>query len=232
MKYKTELHCHTREVSKCGKASAEQAVECYVAHGYTTLVLTNHLSRFTFNNRRFGDMSAHSWDIKISHFVNGYKRLRELAGDRLNVLLGCELRSNLNESDYQIYGVTEEFLRSMPDMYDMKISEISAAVRSAGLLLVQAHPFRNNMCVTDPSLLDGVEVFNGNLRHNNRNEITRMWAEKFDLIETSGGDNHSSTENSDCAGIITDEPITSNEQLLRILRSREYELIRYGDLPY
>lgn len=232
MKYKTELHCHTREVSKCGKASAEQAIECYVSRGYTTLVLTNHLSRFTYNNRRFGDLSGLSWDLKIDHFMNGYNRLKELAGDRLHVLLGCELRSNINESDYQIYGVTEEFLRSMPDLYDMDMKAISAAVRDAGFLLVQAHPFRNNMYVTPPALLDGVEVFNGNLNHGNRNEIARMWAEKFDLIQTSGGDNHTSTETSDSAGIITDHPITSNTELVDVLRSRNYELIRYGDLSY
>ena len=232
MNYKTELHCHTREVSKCAKSPAERTVDFYISKGYTSLVLTNHLSRFTFNNHRFGDLSAAPWDLKMDLFLGGYHRMKEVAGDRLNILLGCEMRSNITESDYQIYGVTEEFLRSTPDIIDMKMSDVSAAVRAAGMLLVQAHPFRSGMYVTDPAILDGVEIFNGNLGHGNRNDIARIWAEKYGLIGTAGGDNHSALPDTYASGIITDFPITTNEELLRVLRSGEYELIRYGDLPY
>lgn len=232
MIYKTELHCHTREVSKCAHAPAEDMVDFYVSRGYTSLVVTNHLSPKSFKNSRFGDLSGCGWDRKIDLFVNGYERVRELAGDRLNVLLGCELRSVLNNNDYLIYGVTEEFLRSVPEIMEWKIKDISAAVRASGALLVQAHPFRNGMAVTDPALLDGLEIFNGNLGHGNRNEIARMWAEKFGLIPTAGGDCHSAKPEIGTSGILTDVPVTSNEQLLEILRGRNYELIRYGDLPY
>lgn len=230
MSYKTELHCHTREVSKCAKASAEKTVEKYVSLGYTSLVLTNHLSRFTYDNRRFGALSSLSWENKVRFFVSGYERMKEVAGDRLNVLLGCELRPNRHDCDFLIYGVTEEFLLCYPDLLDMKLADISAAVRSAGLIFGQPHPFRDGTKIASPALLDAMEVFNGNLGHGNRNEIARIWAEKFDLIPTAGGDNHSAS--GDCSGILTADPITTNEQLLAVLRSRDYELIRYGDLPF
>lgn len=230
MSYKTELHCHTREVSKCGKASAEATVEKYLSLGYSTVVLTNHFSRFTFDNHRYGNLTDLSWEMKVRFFVSGYERMREVAGDRLNILLGCELRPNKHDCDFLIYGVTEEFLLSVPGLIDMKLADISAAVRSAGLIFGQPHPFRDGTKIAKPELLDAMEVFNGNLGHGNRNEIARLWAEKFDLIPTAGGDNHAASDS--CSGIITEAPITTNEELLSVLRSREYELIRYGDLPY
>ena len=42
---------------------------------------------------------------------------------------------------------------------------------------------------------------------------------------TSGSDHHDSNQYPD-AGILTDEPITSNKQLLEVLKSGNYELIR------
>ncbi len=232
MKFKTELHAHSAPVSACGKAEPEEIVREYLARGYSTVVLTNHLSRFTYKNKRMGDLSELPWEEKIDYYMSGYHALKEAAGDKLNILFGCELRSNIDENDYLIYGITEEFLRSVPDLYDIKIKELSPMVREAGFLFLQAHPFRNNMCVTEPSLLDGIEIFNGNYDHDSRNDIARLWAEKFNLIATSGSDYHLTREHAFDGGILTDEPITSNEQLLRILRSGNFELIRDNDKPY
>ena len=41
-KYKTELHCHTVEMSGCASETAAAMIDKYVACGYTTVVLTNH----------------------------------------------------------------------------------------------------------------------------------------------------------------------------------------------
>jgi hypothetical protein len=231
MKFKTELHCHSAPVSACAKCYAEEIVEAYIAHGYSTIVLTNHFSRFTFKNKRMGDLSALPWDEKVDYFMSAYHDLKKAASGRINILFGCELRSNIDENDYLIYGLDEAFLRSMTDFYNMPTADVSAKIREAGFLFLQAHPFRDFMQMVNPSLLDGIEIFNGNPSQDSRNDIARIWAERFGLIGTSGSDFHKITDGCFAGGILTDEPITSNKQLLEILRSGNFEMIKDNDKP-
>ncbi|MGM9643138.1 MAG: PHP domain-containing protein [Eubacteriales bacterium] len=232
MKYKTELHAHSAPVSACGNAYPEEIVSEYLAHGYSTVVLTNHLSRFTYKNKRMGDLSGLPWQEKVDYYMSGYHDLKAAADGKLNILFGCELRSNIDENDYLIYGITEESLRSTPDIYDLPTPVLSERVRKEGFLFLQAHPFRDFMQVVNPTLLDGIEIFNGNPTQDSRNDIARSWAERFGLLGTSGSDYHTTREGAFAGGIITDEPITSNEQLLKVLRSGKFELIRDNDKPF
>jgi predicted metal-dependent phosphoesterase TrpH len=223
--YKTELHCHCNTVSACAQEEPEALVEQYIEGGYSTIVLTDHLSRFTYLQSTLGDISDIDWQKKIDYFLSGYERVCRAAKGKLNVILGVELRLNTTESDYLIYGVDEAFLRAHPDMMDMRLREISALVREAGGLFIQAHPFRNYITVSDPALLDGVEVCNLNARHDSRNDIAALWAEKFSLIPTSGGDYHRRGDIENGGGIMTDVEITSGEQLVGVLRSGNYKII-------
>lgn len=223
MSYKTELHCHSTTVSNCASAEPETIVETYLAHGYTTVVLTEHYSCHTFKNKKHGDRTGHTNDERVDFFMGGVRALREAAGDRLHILQGCELRLNTDDNDYQIYGDSEDFLRANPDVMDIPVAELSRRVRAAGLLLIQAHPFRNEMRVVDQRLLDGVEVYNGAVGHDSHNDIALMWAKRYPrLIETSGSDYHRISNGLVSGGIITDEPITTNAQLLEVLRSGRY----------
>ena len=86
------------------------------------------------------------------------------------------------------------------------------------------------MVVTPPALLDGVEVFNGSISHSPfRGEIATRWAEHYGLIQTSGSDLHH-PDKPISGGILTNEPITTNEQLLAVLRSRDYQILRDDSL--
>ena len=233
MEYITELHCHSGEVSNCASATAQSIVDAYCAAGYTTLVLTNHFSLYTFGNgnkQKFhGDPENH--DDKVDFFLEGYKALKEAAGERLCILLGLELRSNTDGNDYLIYGVDEYFLRSHPDLMDMPISGVQHEVNAAGGLLFQAHPFRNHMKITKPERLDGIEVFNGCVRHDSRNDIALLWAEKYGLLMTSGSDFHHSELDRPSGGIVTDQPITDEKQLVEILKSKKYRPLTPGEYP-
>ncbi len=228
--FKTEMHVHSASVSNCATVYEEDIVERYIAAGYTSLVLTNHLSRFTYKNKKF-DHSADPWDVKIDYYMNGLDRMRTAAAGRINVLLGVELRSNLDENDYLIHGIDEAFLRSFPEIMDTPIADVVTRVHEAGGLLFQAHPFRNNMRITKPSILDGIEVYNGHSGQESRNDIANMWADKFGLRKLSGTDYHHD-HHVIGAGIETEQPITDTHQLVEILLSGKYELIRAGAAPY
>ena len=222
--FKTELHCHTAEVSNCAPATAAEVAEHYLEAGYTTIVLANHLSKYTYQNKRF-DHSGWSWDEKIDYYMDGFHKLEDACGDKIHVLLGCELRLNKDGNDYLMYGVTEEFLRSIPNMMDEKIVDVRAALNGIGGLFFQAHPFRNSMKVTRPEYLDGIEVYNGHIGHDSRNWVARQWAEHFGLLQSSGSDFHA-VEHKISGGILTDVPVTSNEQLVELLRSRNANLLK------
>lgn len=220
--FKTELHCHSAEVSDCGQLSAKLLTKCYVEHGYTTVVLTNHLSKFTYKNTRF-DHSDWSWNKKIDFFVNGFHRFEDAAAGKLHVILGCELRSNLDDNDYLLYGVTEEFLRSLPDMMDERLSVVREELHSIGGLLYQAHPFRDGMQIKRPTRLDGIEVFNA-CNRGIRNAIADQWADHFGLLKCAGSDFHT-TSQTICGGIETETPITNREELLAALRDPNLRLL-------
>ena len=217
MQYKTELHAHTREVSPCADLTAEEVAERYISDGYSTLVVTNHYCNYVID-RLEGD-----WSEKARYYLAPYRAMKAYAKDRLNVILGCELRFRENYNDYLIFGITEDFLVSNPNLHDMTLKEFSPLAHENGMLIVQAHPFRNGMTVVNPALLDGMETFNGHAGHDSRNPIADAWAKQYGLLRTSGTDFHHPHQGG-VAGILTDEPITSSAQLCEILRSGSYTL--------
>ena len=220
MQYKTELHLHTSDVSRCAKMPPEEVAEKYIAAGYTTVVVTNHYAEYIFDGKG-------RWEECINAYLDGYRRMKEYAKGRLNVLPGAEIRNYYSKNDYLLYGTDEEFLRKHQNLHRINDRELSALARANDVLLVQAHPFRNDMTVTDPTLLDGIEVFNGTPHTESRNHIANAWAKEFGLLRTSGSDFHGGRYII-AGGILTDTPITSPEELKSTLRSGDYTLICEG----
>lgn len=218
--FKTELHCHSKSVSECARVSNEEIINKYKGAGYTTLVLTNH---FNLGTQRFHKCEEYSDFVTV--YLKGFEDLKRDAKGVLNVLLGMELRFTENTNDYLVFGITEDFLRNNEPLYNMNPESFSKLARENGLLFVQAHPFRNSMTIVQPWLLDGVEVFNGHMGHDSRNEIANLWAEKYNLIKTSGTDFHYNNVPAN-AGILTDFEIKDMDTLVKTLKGGEYELIR------
>lgn len=221
--FKTELHCHSGIVSACGRISPERIVERFVEAGYTTLVLTEHLSRSTFDVANYG--GGADWQERMDFYLSAYKNLCHVAENKLHVLLGCEVRlDHHTSSDYLIYGVDESFLRGHTALTSYSLSALSQVVHKAGGLLIQAHPFRNDMLVTNPQRIDGIEVFNGNPHALSRNDVAEYWAARFPMIRTSGSDLHLH-DDPISGGILTDAPITTNKELVETLKSGNYSLL-------
>lgn len=221
MQYKTELHAHTRLVSPCADIPYEEEIERYIRAGYTSITVTDHYCDYVI------DPAGNTWEEKLDHYLSGYRAVKAYAKGRINVLLGCELRFTENVNDYLIFGLTEEFLREHPDLHKMTLATFSHLARENGLLVVQAHPFRNRMTMMNPKYLDGVEIFNGHPGHDSRNFLALSHAKRYGLIPTSGSDFHH-PHSVEAGGILTDEPVTSAEQLVRILKGGNYTLVCTG----
>lgn len=223
MPFLTELHAHTSEVSRCAHLDAAGVVARYLEAGYTTLVISNH-----FNNDTL-DTAGSDWQSRAAFYLDGWRKAVRAAEGRMHVLLGMEIRFPGSMNDYLVYGLDESYLLSHPYLYDMNLRDFSELAHRDGLLIVQAHPFRNGMTVMRPELLDGYEVYNGHLGHDSRNPIARAWCRTHAKIPTSGSDFHDPTSAID-AGILTDEPITDIKQLCRLLRCGYYTLHCGGTL--
>lgn len=217
MQFKTELHAHTSEVSPCGHVTAPEVADRFIKEGYSSLVITNHYSAYIINNL------TGTWREKMDYYMRPYYLMREHAGDRLHVILGCELRFEGNINDYLIYGITEEFLRENPDLHKMSLRSFAPLARENGFLVVQAHPFRNGIEIVPPELLDGMETFNGTPSYDGRNTIADAWAKRYDLIRTSGSDFHNPDQYG-TGGILTSAAIRTGEELVAVLKSGNYTL--------
>ncbi len=221
-KYLYEMHFHTKNTSNCANVSAEKAVEEYIKAGYDGIVVTDHLSPSTYI--KYG-RELLSWRKKVDFFLRGYNAAKKRAAGRINVLLGMELRFKTSEgdNDYLVYGITENFLYEHPELLNLNIKKFYKLAQENGFLVFQAHPFRVGMKVTNPNFIDGIEIFNGNPRHNSSNDIAEMWAKKYDLMVTSGSDYHE-YEDLGSGGIWFDKEILDNKTLIEELKKRNYEI--------
>lgn len=220
MEYKYEIHAHTKNTSWCGQLDAEELVKKYKKAGYSGIVITDHYSPMTFHISEFFNKKK-----AIDHFLSGYRKAKEYETEDFSVLLGVELRFYATVNDYLIYGVNEELLYKLPFLLPLYIKKASKLFREKGCIFIQAHPFRKYIRRANPKHLDGVEVFNAkSTKEENDNSL--KWTEENNIkIHTSGSDCHRES-GVGLGGIITEKPIKTNEDLLRILKSGNYKLIR------
>ena len=217
--YRLEMHAHSRDVSHCASATAEEEIQLYQAAGYDGLVSTNHINGATYDGRE-----EWPWEKKVAYFMAGYDALCRAAEGKIKVLLGCEINLRGSVNDYLIYGITEDWLLALGDPRGFHLKELSQRVREAGLMIFQAHPFRYGSCIMREEWLDGVEVRNGNKNHDSHDYLTALWAEKKHLIPITGSDFHN-PDSLINGGILTDYPVDDNEVLLKTLREGTYRLI-------
>lgn len=219
MEYKYELHCHTKETSLCGQVPAAEIVRMYKDAGYNGIVITDHYSPMTYKPDTV-------WrpQTAVDFYISGYKEALKAAGDDFTVLLGMELRYYATANDFLVYGVTEDFLRSNGNLMKLYPKKFYEKAKQNNMIVLQAHPFREWMIRINPKYLDGAEVHNGKTSRE-RNEKAMQWVSKNNMqIKVSGSDFHR-PQHLAKGGIITNEPIKTNDDLLRILRSGEYKMI-------
>ena len=222
MKYKYELHCHTGAVSRCASLSPERAVELYKEKGYDGIVITDHYSCQTFLDRH---MFAPQKENEF--FLDGYRRALAAAGEEFTVLLGMELRFYGNGNDYLVYGLTPEFLYENKNLMTIYPRRFHRLCRQNNMIFVQAHPFRPYIFRTNPKYLDGCEVYNAKNKNSGINEKAEKWANDNNMqVRVGGSDMHRESQFDNISGILTNEIIRTNGDLIRILRSGEFEIIK------
>lgn len=217
---KIDLHVHTSEISACGMVSGEETVRLYAKAGYDAIVVTNHYARY--NKYRFDQAGL--------DFMEQYKKayaLAKAAGEKYGVLVlnGYELRFNENENDYLIYGMDDETAADCDRIFAMRPREFSAFAKERGILFYQAHPFRNSMTIVRPDYLFGIEVRNGNPRHDSRNDIAAAWANRYGHLHRIGGSDCHQIEDVGVSGIVTEKEVKTMADLVEVLKNDAYRIL-------
>ena len=227
-KFKTELHCHTSEVSCCANEPARDTVEKYLEYGYSTIVVTNHLAESNFRNMGYGNSS---WEEKAKFYIDGYEKMKDAAAGRLNILFGAEIRFDELENDYLLFGMSPEFLLSHPGMCQMKVGEFYEKINHPNrFIIIQAHPMRFHIQHVYPWQIDGYEVYNGHPHNESYNKAARAYAEYFPAkIFTSGSDRHDKSH-FPAGGIETEYEIKTMDELMDTFRARSYTLIENEEI--
>lgn len=216
MEYKYELHCHTGCVSRCGRVDPEEIVKLYKQEGYSGIVVTDHYSPMTFKP---------NWcpQKQIDFYLSGYRRMKAAAGNDFTVLLGIELRHYGTANDYLIYGIDEDFLYQAGNLMTVMEKGVYELAHSKGYLVYQAHPFRVGMRRCNTDYIDGVEVYNGKTDWR-ANTKALEWAKANHKLMVSGSDFHV-VKNLARGGIITNQPIHNNSELLDVLKKQNFRRI-------
>jgi predicted metal-dependent phosphoesterase TrpH len=217
------------ETSACGRVKGREVARLYKKAGYDGIVITDHYFKDFFEQ-----FEKKSWEDRVDQFLFGYeeaKREGEQIG--LKVLLGAEIRFSNSGNDFLIYGIDEDFLKQNPKLYEMGLEKFKQYVEDRGILIFQAHPFRPGNQISNPLVLDGIEVYNGNSRANSNNDLAYSFAKEKNLRMISGSDFHE-IEDLSKGGIIISKNVDTSKTLVKQLNdNKEIEIVMpEGENPF
>lgn len=224
--YKFELHAHTSECDKVAMVSGAEMVKMYTDAGYSGMVITDHYFSLFFDWFK-DEICLNDHKKIIDRYLRGYYSARN-EGEKtgFSVICGAEVRFDNTINDYLIYGLEEKDFYELPLLNRLKNVEELVEVLPENALVVQAHPFRDNMTVCSPESIFGIEVYNGGT-DKFRNEMAKIYANHYKKAVTSGSDFHDQSHLAK-GGIITKKKIYTPNDLSSVLRSGEYSLIEHN----
>ena len=218
--YRIDPHVHTSETSKCARVPAVELAEEYHALGIYGIAITDHLNEDYISQLYCMD----DWNSCIDSFLDGYRRVKE-RGDKLGliVILGMEIRFPENDNDYLVYGIDEMFLRSNPYIHRSS-SEAFYKRYSDKVVIIQAHPFRDNNENVCSKWIHGLEIVNSHPRHENHNEkALAFWRQNPRLYRMCGSDVHRKGQEGS-SYVLFDHPVTDSIGFKEAVEQGNYSL--------
>lgn len=190
--YLVQLHLHTSETSRCGRASGRDIAIACKAAGYSLIAITDH-----FFNANIGCDRDLPWNEKVEFLTRGYKAAKA-EGDKigLEVIFGWETFQAGRE--LLTYGLDDNFLLVNPDIMSLDYYQYIDLVTRCGGKIIHAHPYRKASYIPDfkpdPKSVKAYEVFNYGNKEPEWNEQARAEALENRLLMFAGSDSHN-TEN-------------------------------------
>lgn len=181
-------------------------MEFYKSKGYDGIFITNH---FIDGNIGFDRSKPYTYEEIINFYCSDYEEAKKLEDEiGIKVFFGVEM--SYGGTDFLVYGLDKEWYLSHPEIQNMKKSDELRLLCDSGALVIQAHPFREAGYIDHirlfPRCIHGTEVVNA-CRSSFENQMAKLYAEKYNLIEFAGSDNHVASRLDRLAGMESEVPI-------------------------
>ncbi|MCL2203024.1 MAG: PHP domain-containing protein [Defluviitaleaceae bacterium] len=223
MPYRYDLHCHTKEGSKCSDISARQMVEIYNEIGFSGFCITDH-----FTGRMTALSGETDWEERVNYFYDIYTVAHE-EGKKvgMSVFWGIEysLAPNIDQptqttgADFIFLGTEKEWLLHNKDAFREKPANLFKMVRDAGGFIIHAHPMLKEELQLFPYYVDAIEVINGGV-DDACNENAKTYSKMYNLIKTAGSDIHR-FDHKLIAGMETEKPCHTVNELIDAIKSKQ-----------
>lgn len=221
---KIDLHTHCNPGSKCATISPEDVPTLLKEAGIDGFVLTNHCYP------KHCEMLSPDIKEQPHRFLEIFHRAKKKAEELgLKAFFGVEVNL-INEEkrmEFLLYGISEqEFVDSFP-LYTLSQKELFDYCNQKDILMIQAHPFREEQGYTpaDPRYLHGIEVLNPHIGFADRFEDAQTYAREIGKLQTGGSDFHYPQE-AGHAGMIIPDTIEDQFMLRDYLRTHTPQFYR------
>lgn len=210
---KIDVHIHSLGISKCSQVTFEQLIDRKIQGGYQGAMLTNHCQPWYYEHENFS-----RW---IEEFISEFNCAKNYADSKnFKLFLGIEVSvSQPIWADFLIFGVTENFLRSAPDLCRINQQELFEYCKKNNALMVQAHPFRLRHEPMDPAFMHGVEINTQPTDIHNKNMVLKF-ANQNNLMVIVGTDTHTNSADNN-SGLIVPDDIENSVELCNYLKGSD-----------
>lgn len=234
--YLYETHFHTNVSSACGASSPEDMVASAKDYGYTGIIVTDH----NWGGNTCVDRSL-PWEQFVDEYAKSYERAKA-KGDEIGVDVFFGWEAGYNGTEFLIYGVSKEFLKSHEAFRTASIAEQYDLVHEGGGIVVHAHPFREESYIPEirlfPDLVDAVEGVNAThvspLSHSHNNKEfdvrAKKYAKEHGFSMTAGSDVHSVLMFG--GGIRTKKKLNDIHEFTELIMSKKDYILWDGENAY
>lgn len=222
--YKYETHLHTYPVSRCAHGGVQESLAFYKKLGYEGVFITNH-----FLDGNINIDQAESYEEKIRFYFSDYETGLEI-GKALDIKVFCGVELSYEGTDFLIYGLDKAWFLAHPEIMEMGKRDELRFMMESGALVIQAHPFREDSYIDHirlfPRDVHGVEIINAN-RKETENNMARVYAEHYGLLQFAGSDNHLGKAQKRLAGICCREPVFEVQDFIERVKSKNTEIFTF-----
>ncbi|MFA7637335.1 MAG: PHP-associated domain-containing protein [Monoglobales bacterium] len=220
MNYKYETHLHTAQGSACSCMTGAEAAEFFKSLGYTGIFITDH-----FFNGNTAVPKMENWEKRVSLFCEGYKDAYKKGWEiGLDVFFAFEFQ--YSGTHFLVYNLDEDWIKSHPEIMDLRPVDFLNFVKSEGGLVIQAHPFREAVYIEFmrlfPRHVDAVEYMNSSDTEDFR-KMAKMYADHYRLPGFAGSDIHSTARKS-LGGLEFETRITDSAHFVELFKKGDYKL--------